>query len=349
MAKVGKLPDKYPQIGFRQGPEQTVQQRAAAQTGLKILLAAGANLLLCQGLLSASFLPIALAKGAKAPAKAVQKQVIYSLSQEQQDSKVLKVWGVPACVLTGGEKPRGLCITGITGDGLANEFGLEVGDVLLSLNGHVLMDAVQADELLARTKSGPLKAVVARPANVLGGIIWLSPTVNFVAHVIGHAYTGEGARNKYAVPEERAKPSDLTIDALEDYMFNLINEDRAANGGLPPLAKSSKLGALARKYAEDLHKRRFFGHDDPDGLDPKGRARRDGIYESVWENLTTQTGGGNYKQLVLRGEQSMMSEPPNMLNHRGNILHNHHCVGVGVSAAGGTIWAVQEFSPSDIP
>lgn len=308
-------------------------------------------------LLTTGFLPQALAKGPATAAKAAPRQVIYSLSQQQQNSEVMKVWGVPACVLMGAERPRGLYITGFTGEGLGNELGLEVGDVVLSLNGHVLMDARQADTVLRRMKSGQLKAVVARAANVPGGITLLSPKVLYTANPFNQGnqgdqtYVAEGGNHSFSSGGMSDNSSEPSVSALEDFMFSLVNGDRRANGGLPPLSRSGQLGALARKYAEDMRKRNFFGHDDPDGLGPKDRARRDGITVSVWENLAMESGSHGHKNLVLRGEQQMMNEPPNVpTNHRGCILsEHHHCVGIGVAVAPTKVFCVQEFSPADLP
>jgi len=299
--------------------------------------------------------PSALA-GESKTASTKSQQLIFSLSQQQQNSEILKVWGVPACVLMRGEKPRGLYITGFTGSGLGNELGLEVGDVLLSLNGHVLIDAKQADNLLAHTKSGQLKAVIARSSAGAGGITLLSPTVNYVCSAINQSYisAGNGGYSSASGSSSSSKKEEVdqaSIVALEDYMLALVNQDRAQNGSLPPLSKSTKLGALARSYAEDMKKRNYFGHTDPEGLDPVGRARKVGITASIWENLANESGARNLKVLVQKGEQQMMDEPrDNPVNHRGCILNkNHRCVGIGIAAGPSRVICVQEFSRDDVP
>jgi len=292
-------------------------------------------------------------KGAKPLSGATSQQRIFSLSQEQKNSEILKIWGVPACVLMGKERPRGLYVTGFTGDGLGSQMGLQTGDVILSLNGHVLIDAKQADSVLTQMKSGRLKAVVARASGAVGGISFLSPTIIYTADPLNQTYSSQNSGSGAIVTASgRSEPAtEQTISALEDYMFGLVNQDRAANGGLPPLARSSQLSRLARKYADDMKKRNFFAHQDPDGLSPIERARRDGIMASVWENLATEYGNRNYRSLVQRGQNQMMNEPPNdPHNHRGCILNaNHHCVGIGVSIADSRVYCVQEFSPESIP
>ena len=298
---------------------------------------------------------VSFAKGAKAGPVTAQKQKIFSLSQEQKNSEILKIWGVPACVVMGSERPRGVYVTGFTGDGLGSQMGLQVGDVVLSLNGHVLIDARQADSVLTQMKSGRLKAVVARASGARGAITLLSPTIIYSADPLNQTYSSQSSDSNSSATASNLSgsnaPTELTISALEDYMFGLVNQDRAANGGLPPLVRSRQLSTLARKYADDMKKRNFFAHDDPDGLTPVGRARRDGIEGSIWENLATEFGNRNYRSLVQRGQEQMMNEPPNNpYNHRGCILStHHHCVGIGVSVAASRVYCVQEFSPDSIP
>jgi uncharacterized protein YkwD len=296
------------------------------------------------------------ARAAKAAAKAAPRQLIYSLSQEQQNSDSLKVWGVPACVLIGKERPRGLYITGFTGDGLGNQLGLEVGDVLLSLNGHVLLGAKQADSIMANTKSGQLSAVIAHPSAAPGGISLKTQRINITSDTkdaISRAFAAESAANSSspAGSQSHAGFTELSADELESFMFSLVNQDRQANGGIHPVSRSSTLSTLARKYADDMKTRNFFDHKDPDGLWPVDRARRDGITVSVWENLAVQFGSRNYKKLVYQCQQQMMNEPPNVeTNHRGNILREkHHSVGIGVAIGQGKVLCVQEFSPADLP
>ena len=213
------------------------------------------------------------------------------------------------------------------------------------------MDAKQADTVLTRMKSGPLKAVIARSANVAGGITVLSPTVAYTADPLSQSYGSLSAGHISSSTTLRETSNEMSIGALEDYMFALGNQDRRENGGLPPLARSSTLGALARKYADDMKARNFFSHYDPEGLDPKGRAIKAGITASVWENLAMESGIHGFKGLVQRGEQQMMDEPRNVeTNHRGCILsQRHHCVGIGVAVTPSKVFCVQEFSPSDLP
>ena len=290
-------------------------------------------------------------------ALAAPKQHIFSLSQDQQNSEILKVWAVPACVQLGSERPRGLYITGFTGDGLARNLDLAVGDVLLSINGRVLLSAKQADEILVSTKSGPLKAVLARVSNTPAGISLLNPKINYVASPLNQTYGAGGIvggsgplTSGSSAVVRREKVDSQTIAALEDYMFALVNADRAANGGLPPLSRSTTLGALARRYADNMARRKFFAHNDPDGNQPRDRARQAGIHASVWENLAMESGSRPLRELVLRGEQQMMAEPPNQINHRGCILHTeHHCVGIGVAVVEDRVLCVQEYSPANLP
>ncbi len=64
-----------------------------------------------------------------------------------------------------------------------------------------------------------------------------------------------------------------------------INRHRVAIG-CRGLAWDERLAAVARRHSEDMARRRFFGHTNPDGLDPFDRLRRAGVrYRAAAENL----------------------------------------------------------------
>lgn len=108
--------------------------------------------------------------------------------------------------------------------------------------------------------------------------------------------------------EARALLSTFSWDANEVYMLELVNRARAnpqAEGqryGIDlteeltagelarlvpsePLALNSKLTVAARLGSEDMAKRGFFDHVNPDGDDPTDRAKAQGYVESAGENI----------------------------------------------------------------
>ena len=123
----------------------------------------------------------------------------------------------------------------------------------------------------------------------------------------------------------------------ESQMIQDVNRVRIA-AGLAPLAADPRLSSVARSYAHDMGKRRFFGHRSPEGVTPSDRLDAAEIdYRYAGENIA-------FVQDENEAMQGFMHSAP----HRANILDSHYThIGVGVIEAGsyGTIY-VQEFSGS---
>jgi uncharacterized protein YkwD len=120
----------------------------------------------------------------------------------------------------------------------------------------------------------------------------------------------------------------------EQQALTLLNNDRAANG-LPALKANSQLTQLARNYAQDMIRRGFFSHYNPEGQSPFDRMKQAGIsYKYAGENLAVNTS-------VANAEAAFMESS----GHRANILSpNFTEVGIGVARnASGQVYVVQEF------
>lgn len=304
-----------------------------------------------------------------APAKS-PKSWVYSLSQQQQNSDILKVWGVPACATVGAAKPKGTYITGLTGDGLGLALCLQPGDVLLSINSKVIASASDADRILSQMKAGKVKAVVARMEN--GRVVLLQPQATYSGgnsapdspnqstasssvdvtrnmRAEGHGMYSSHYQARGTVKKDAL--SDSEIAALESGMVSLINADRQKNGQ-STLRQSGQLSRVARAFAQDMAKRNFFAHTDPDGRSPWERAQAAGLRCRVFENIAYHVGPLGWGEMVKGAEDEMMAEPANdPHNHRGNILNpNHSVVGVGVAIVmPNKLFCVQEFSTDDVP
>jgi uncharacterized protein YkwD len=294
------------------------------------------------------------------------KQTVYSLSRTQEASSYLKVWGVPASVALGSGKTsaqkraRGTYITALAGQGIGLDLCLQPGDVLISLNGTPVLSSRHADAFLSKFKTGKLRAVVARVSG--NNVLMLNPATSISPSIISTSDSpfSQGAtgssQNKQGTSGGNGTTSAATISnnelaSLESYMVQLINSDRAQNGGLPALAGSNQLSQLARQYANDMARRNFFAHDDPEGHSPQDRARAFGLTCGVWENLAYQKNYLDLREIVKSCQQEMMNEPPNQRNHRGCILHpGHKVVGVGIAVIPpNTVICVQEFSGTEVP
>jgi uncharacterized protein YkwD len=130
-------------------------------------------------------------------------------------------------------------------------------------------------------------------------------------------------------------------------MLQLVNRDRAQFNA-PPLKLDPKLSKLARDYAQDMQKRNFFAHTNPEGSGAQERARKAGIESGVSENLGWQSGSDSPEQMVDALEKSFMDEPPGQINHRYILLNpSHCCVGIGIQRTRDQIHLVQEFTDSE--
>lgn len=303
-------------------------------------------------LLALSLAAIGL-EGAKAGKEA---QPIYGLSNAQTVSKALGAWGVPAAVLIQGKRVRGFYVTGLTGSGIANDLGLSPRDVLLTLDGKGLDSGPAADFILQKRSAGNLKASIARQRgskistiNCLVSFQGYTPQVfKPKVRMSGEAPPQEEEEEVGGDIADRPKPN---IDALEDHMLQLINRDRNTCG-LPPVSKSTSLSRVARAYAEDMAKRGFFDHRDPEGRMPMDRVREAGIAAGVWENIGWQKDFYDFPKIVEKVQFNFMNEPPeDPTNHRANILNpRHRVVGVGVAVImPRTVYCVQEFSNDSPP
>jgi len=134
---------------------------------------------------------------------------------------------------------------------------------------------------------------------------------------------------------------------LEELIFQLTNEARRKNG-LPALKPDEALSEAARKYSDDLLRRNFFSHTNPEGKGPQERideeqpARQAYAYR-VGENIAAYS-GLDYSDIKITARMIMdgwMASP----DHRQNILHPLYThLGVGVSVQGDQIRVTQVFA-----
>ncbi|GHC49741.1 CAP domain-containing protein [Streptomyces cinnamoneus] len=113
----------------------------------------------------------------------------------------------------------------------------------------------------------------------------------------------------------------------------LVNAERA-KAGCRPLRASGTLTRLAQSFSDDMARRGFFDHTDPDGRTPWDRAGKRGI-----KNL----GGEN----IARGHpdaRTVMDAWMRSSGHRANILNcDYKSIGVGVHHGGNGPYWTQDF------
>jgi uncharacterized protein YkwD len=268
---------------------------------------------------------------------------IFSLSTRSQSSRALGADGVPAYVATARGSRRGFYITAVGNGGNWRRMGLQPGDLLISVNNRIITDASQADSVLSSI-SGLADITIARTDD--------DNVPQFVNSRVSISGADMATKSRYGSPKAvigNYSTHQDSIDSLESYGLDLVNADRSREGKVPPLRMHPGLQKLARDYAQYMLERHHFAHVDAEGRDPMDRAKLRGIRAPVFENLAFQSfGWGNDRQMVDAAEKSMMNEPPNQKNHRGNILSPaHHYVGIGVARNNEALYMVQEFTDSD--
>lgn len=110
----------------------------------------------------------------------------------------------------------------------------------------------------------------------------------------------------------------------EAEMLGLLNIERTRRG-LPPLKTDPAIVGVARRHSADMLERGYFGHVNPDGMDPAARADAAHIvYGTYGENLA-------YAPDVRIAHDGLMNSP----GHRANILSPlYRRIGIGIQDAG---------------
>ncbi|GAA0494193.1 CAP domain-containing protein [Streptomyces stramineus] len=128
------------------------------------------------------------------------------------------------------------------------------------------------------------------------------------------------------------RPADFTASPLSQ-VLTLVNQERA-KAGLRPLKASTRLSTLAQRFSEDMARRGFFAHTDPEGRTPWDRAAKRGIGNLGGENIA-------------RGHpdaRAVMDAWMRSAGHRANILNREYrTLGLGLSSGRGGPWWTQDF------
>jgi uncharacterized protein YkwD len=136
-----------------------------------------------------------------------------------------------------------------------------------------------------------------------------------------------------------AASSAPAANGFERRAFELINDERRARGQ-EPLRWDAELTLLARRHSENMARRNFFSHTDPEGLDTADRAAVGGVcgWRAIAENIAYNQG---FDDPVGFAVERWMQSP----KHRENILRpvfTH--AGIGVSrGSDGRVYFTQVF------
>ena len=147
-----------------------------------------------------------------------------------------------------------------------------------------------------------------------------------------------------AAPAPAAPASAYIAVELERDVFTRTNAERARYH-LPPLRYDEGLQQAAREHCDDMLRRGFFSHVNPEGESPSDRVaqwdRR--LIGEAGENIWMGSGytGALYAHLPSEIVGGFMKSP----GHRANILREDFThLGVGVTFYNGTVHAAQVFA-----
>jgi len=121
-------------------------------------------------------------------------------------------------------------------------------------------------------------------------------------------------------------------------LFARVNQVRAEHG-LIPLKGSPQLAEVARAHAEDMARRSYLAHENPEGQNPLQRAMAAGVsgFRLLAENIGSSTVSGDRIE-------SIVSEWMRSHDHRENVLNPaFNTAGVAVVQAPGDKTIVVEL------
>jgi len=135
----------------------------------------------------------------------------------------------------------------------------------------------------------------------------------------------------------------LHLKEVEQMVFRFANDARRRHG-LPSLARDAGLDVLAGEHSDDMLRRNFFSHINPEGRSLKDRLApvSGGAFSRTGENIWRGSGQNYNDSRLLAGMimNSWMSSP----GHRDNILRPEYThTGIGIGALGREILATQVF------
>jgi len=135
------------------------------------------------------------------------------------------------------------------------------------------------------------------------------------------------------------------MNAIEQRFFDLTNLQRSRSR-VTPLAADSVLADIARLHSEDMLRRRFFSHVNPDRQTPADRVaavvgrRARASAENIWMRSGAVPPTG-LSRLVDDAFAQLMASPA----HRSNILNARLThLGVGVASTASELRITQLFA-----
>lgn len=152
-------------------------------------------------------------------------------------------------------------------------------------------------------------------------------------HTAARRAPARAARPRATARLAAAAAVPVKVLAAEDAAVRFTNAQRAQHG-CTALRVDPLLRAAARAHSADMHRRRYFAHDSPDGRTPGDRNKAAGYAVPRAENIAA--GYATARAVV----QGWMNSP----GHRANILDcSLKAVGIGVEYGQGGPWWTEDF------
>ena len=171
---------------------------------------------------------------------------------------------------------------------------------------------------------GRRAAILLAAVAVLVAVTYFSPSLGFGPFDRDDEQPGADAPT-HGCAHAEDEPRDGIREA-ERATLCLLNAERRARG-LGRLRPNGRLRAAALRHSEDMVERRFFEHENPDGVDPHERIRRAGYAEGAGRRATGEnlaTGDPGTPAVMVDG---WMHSP----GHRKNILRpGFREIGIGI-------------------
>ncbi len=144
-------------------------------------------------------------------------------------------------------------------------------------------------------------------------------------------------------PPVRRASLEKKLAAMRERILRLTNGARK-QAGLKPLTRNPLLETSAQAYAEDMARRNFFSHSDPDGREPADRIRAAG-YRAARCRCQTRTWTGENLAKGQTGITQVFRAWMNSPAHRAAILHPAFTdIGIGIRSR---YW-VQHFGAVEV-
>lgn len=212
----------------------------------------------------------------------------------------------------------------------------EVGDDWLQLTDEDIERAHQ----YARTKPSTPEVLIIRPSDISAEPLSIAAPSRLIK-----------ITSADLAPSLPGEQDSVTLNGLERYMFNLVNQARQEHlprwVGTSNLIWHDQLAAVARGHSNDMLRRQYVAHISPEGITAAQRISRHGIsYVACGENIGIFYGPiAGDRIAVIEIHEAFMNQPKSMTNHRGNLLNpvwTHIGIGLAYNPDGSLV-ATQNF------